>query len=58
MAAKNIVIVFREGVLIKNYWTNIKDCTKDLGLPYWTVARLKSPITFNEFKIYRLPKYE
>lgn len=56
MAAKSVIIAFKDGKLIKNYWTNIKECTKELELPYWSICRLKSPIKFNDFTIYRLPK--
>lgn len=55
MAAKSVIIVFKEDRLIQNYWTNLKECTKDLNLQYWTIARLKSPISYKEYKIYRLP---
>lgn len=56
MAAKSIIIVFENGVIQKKYWTNLKECTHDLMLPYWSLSRIKGDINYKEFKILRLPK--
>lgn len=46
------IIVFIQGDRVETYG-NLKKCCELENLPYWTLSRLKFPITYKEVIIYK-----
>lgn len=55
MERKNVVIAFKNGVLYEQAWGNTKDCCEALEVPYWSIITKKSPVSYKEFVIVKLP---
>ena len=55
MQRKNVIVIQEIWTHIPEVYGNLKKLCEEKKLPYHTLARLKFPISYKEFIIYRVP---